>query len=64
MTTTRIKPWNKNIVGAACGLAAVLGALSAAAADVAWWRFEEGPANSNVARNGQADGSFLWGGGR
>ena len=58
MTTTRIQPWNKKTVVAACGLAAVLGAVSASAADVAWWRFEEGPANSNVARNGQGDGSF------
>lgn len=58
MTTTRIEPWNKNTVVVACGLAAVLSALSASAADVAWWRFEEGPANSNVARNGQGDGSF------
>ncbi len=58
MTTTRIKPWNKNSVLAAGSLAVVMGALSAQAADVAWWRFEEGPANSNVARNGQGDGSF------
>lgn len=43
---------------AACSLATMMGALSAQAADVAWWRFEEGPANSNVARNGQGDGTF------
>lgn len=43
---------------AACSLAAVMGALSAPAADVAWWRFEEGPANSNVLKGGQPDGAF------
>ncbi len=61
MTTTRIKPWNKNSALAAGSLAVVMGALSAQAADVAWWRFEECPANSNVARNGQGDGTFYGG---
>ncbi|MGC3959721.1 MAG: PEP-CTERM sorting domain-containing protein [Verrucomicrobiota bacterium] len=58
MSTTPRKPWNKNSVLAACAVAAVMGSLSAPAATVAWYRFEEGPANSNVARNGQGDGTF------
>lgn len=58
MNITTLKPWNKTSRAAVCGLATVLGALSASAATTAWWRFEEGPANANVARNGQPDGTF------
>lgn len=43
---------------AACGLAAVLGSLSASASTVAYWRFEEGPAGANVSKGGQPDGAF------
>jgi len=38
--------------------ALVFSNLPGRAATVAYWRFEEGPAGANVARNGQPDGTF------
>src|SRR5690349_3017486 len=58
MNTSSLNPWKTHAAMAVCGLAAMLGALCAQAKNVAWWRFEEGPENSNVARNGQGDGSY------
>lgn len=39
-------------------IAAWVGSLPVQASTVAWWRFEEGPADANVARGGEADGVF------
>lgn len=58
MSTTPLNSWKKTSVVVVCGLITVMSALSVQAASVAWWRFEEGPANANVARNGQGDGAF------
>lgn len=58
MNTTILNPWKLRAALAACGLVSMLGALSAQANTMAYWRMEEGPAGANVARNGQGDGSF------
>ena len=58
MYQTTPRPIRNSPIFAAMTVAAILGAKSLQAGDVAYWRFEEGPAGANVARNGQADGTF------
>lgn len=57
MRTTRSTPGKPTQLAALSAIVA-LSAASVQASTVAWWRFEEGPAGANVARNGQADGTF------
>lgn len=61
MKTTTLTTGKRCVLTTAWTVAAVMSTMALQAADVAWWRFEEGPADSNVARNGQPDGTFYGG---